>query len=546
MLKVMIVDDEFYFREALKISIPWNEIGLDICGEAKNGKDALEKVEILNPDIIIADINMSIMDGLEFIKRIKEKGINSKIVIITGYSEFDYARQAVQLGVYNYLLKPVNEEELTNTLLDVKKVIEKESNIKVEIDKLKRQVRDSLPMLKDKFLNELLQGNLIRKDNETLKKIEYLNINNNSKYYQVVTIELDYEESMNWDNEDKQLWKFAVSNIANEILAEQFTFDMCYDNDDRICIIIGANGRESKDDFEHLLEDKLEYLKETVYKYLKFTITIGVGCAKDTLFDIATSYKESIVSLKNKLTVGNNRVITYGSVSDSEIKINLFTVEHRSQLLMNMRIGDNDEVLNLINQVFKEMRERNIHHEILFVVCVEMVSVCLEFIIEMGLSFKDILPNNQFNIIEEIQSKRSIDEIERWIKDIFLNILETIKRKRSSKASKLVEEVKCYISENYYKEELNVDEIAKHLFVNYAHLCFVFKRDTGTTINEYLTKFRINKAKELFDSGNTLIIEVANRVGYADANYFGKCFKKYYGLAPSKYIKNIGRGESPA
>jgi len=401
-------------------------------------------------------------------------------------------------------------------------------------------------MLKDKFLNELLQGNLIRKDNETLKKIEYLNINNNSKYYQVVTIELDYEESMNWDNEDKQLWKFAVSNIANEILAEQFTFDMCYDNDDRICIIIGANGRESKDDFEHLLEDKLEYLKETVYKYLKFTITIGVGCAKDTLFDIATSYKESIVSLKNKLTVGNNRVITYGSVSDSEIKINLFTVEHRSQLLMNMRIGDNDEVLNLINQVFKEMRERNIHHEILFVVCVEMVSVCLEFIIEMGLSFKDILPNNQFNIIEEIQSKRSIDEIERWIKDIFLNILETIKRKRSSKASKLVEEVKCYISENYYKEELNVDEIAKHLFVNYAHLCFVFKRDTGTTINEYLTKFRINKAKELFDSGNTLIIEVANRVGYADANYFGKCFKKYYGLAPSKYIKNIGRGESPA
>ena len=99
---------------------------------------------------------------------------------------------------------------------------------------------------------------------------------------------------------------------------------------------------------------------------------------------------------------------------------------------MNMRIGDNDEVLNLINQVFKKMRERNIHHEILFVVCVEMVSACFEFIIEMGLSFKDIFPNNQFNIIEEIQSKRSIDEIERWIKEIFLNTLESIKRKRNS------------------------------------------------------------------------------------------------------------------
>jgi len=541
MLKVMIVDDEFYFREALKISIPWNEMGLEICGEAKNGKDALEKVEIFNPDIIIADINMSIMDGLEFIKRIKEKEINSKIIIITGYSEFEYARQAVQLGVYNYLLKPVNEEELVNALLDIKKVIEKESNIKVEIDKLKRQVKDSLPMLKDKFLNELLQGSLIRKDKEILNKMEYLNINTNSKYYLVVSIEMDYEEGYNWDNEEKQLWKFAVSNITSEILAEKFIFDLCYDNDDRICIIIGVNEAEIRNNFNQLLENKLEYLKAAVYKYLNFTVTIGVGCIKNTLFDIAASYKESIVALKNKLTLGRSRIITYDSVADSEIKVNLFTVEHRSQLLMNMRTGDEKEAINLINQIFNEIREKNIHHEILFVVCVEMVSSCLEFIAEIGLSFKNIIPNNQLNIIEEIQSKRSIEEIEGWIKGIFRDTLEAANRNKNSKASKLVEEVKQYISEYYYKEELTVDEIAKHLFVNYAHLCFVFKRDTGITINEYLTKFRINKAKELMDSGNTLILDVANRVGYADANYFGKCFKKYFGIAPSKYIKNIGQ-----
>jgi len=483
---------------------------------------------------------MAIMDGLEFIKKLKEKENNSKIIIITGYSEFEYARQAVQLGVYNYLLKPVSEEELINALLDIKKVIEKESNIKVEIDKLKRQVKDSLPMLKDKFLNELLKGSLIRKDNETIKKMEYLSINTSSEYYLVVTIELDYEESYNWDDEEKQLWKFAVSNITNEILSEQFIFDLCYDSDDRICIIIGINGVQNKNCFNQLLENKLEYLKAAVYKYLNFTVTIGVGCIKNELFDIAASYKESLVALKNKLTLGRNRIITYDSVADSEIRVNLFTVEHRSQLLMNLRTGDEKEALNLINQIFNEIREKNIHHEILFVVCVEMVSLCLEFIVEIGLSLKDIIPNNQLSIIEEIQSKKSIDEIEGWVKGIFRDVLEKAKRNRCSKASKLVEEVKQYISEHYYKEDLNVDEIAKHLFINYAHLCFVFKRDTGTTINEYLTKFRINKAKELFDSGNTLILDVANRVGYADANYFGKCFKKYFGIAPSKYIKNLG------
>ncbi|MGE5613729.1 MAG: helix-turn-helix domain-containing protein [Bacillota bacterium] len=195
--------------------------------------------------------------------------------------------------------------------------------------------------------------------------------------------------------------------------------------------------------------------------------------------------------------------------------------------------------MNLVNQIFKEIRAKNIHHEILYVICIELVSACLEFIVEIGLSIKDILPNNQINIIEEIRSKGSLDEIEKLVEGIFRDTLEAFKRTRSSKATRLIEEVKRYIRENYQNDELSVNEIARNLFVNYAHLCFVFKRETGTTINEYLTEFRVGKAKELFDAGNTLILDVASRVGYTDANYFGKCFKKYYGLPPSKYIENI-------
>ncbi|RCX07869.1 AraC family two component transcriptional regulator [Anaerobacterium chartisolvens] len=539
MLKIMIVDDEFYFREALKISLPWAELGFEICGEAKNGRDALEKVGALSPHIIIVDINMPIMDGLEFVQNIKERNINSKIIILTGHSEFNYAKQAVQMGVHNYILKPVNEEELTKTLLDIKNVIEKETDIKIEIDSLKRQVKDSMPMLKDKFLNELLQGRIIGRGKELLKKMEYLNINIYSEYYLVVTIELDYEENPDWNQEDKQLWNFAVSNISNEILEEQFVFDICSDIEDRICIIIGRNSMEDYNYFNFHLENSLELVRTAIHNHLSFTITIGVGSEKNELFDISSSYKESIIALKNKIAVGKNKIILYGSVEDSGIKGNLFTGEHRSQLLLNMRIVDEKEVQKLIKQIFMNMRGENIHHEILFVVCIEIVAVCLEFIVEVGLSFKDVLPNGHFNIIEEIQSKKSIDEMESWIKEIFKHTMGIIKKNKSSKASKLIEEVKKYINDNYHNDELSVDEIAKSLFVNYAHLCFVFKRDTGATINEYLTEFRIKKAKELFDIGNTLILDVARRVGYADANYFGKCFKKHYGLAPSKYIDNI-------
>lgn len=542
MLKVMIVDDEFYFREALKISLPWKELGFDICGEAKNGKDALEKVGDLKPDIIIVDINMPIMDGLEFVQNIREKGINSKIIILTGHSEFNYARQAVQLGVHNYILKPVNEEELTQSLLEMKKLIEAETSIKIEFDMLKQQVNDSLPLLKDKFLNDLIQGNIIRYDDDLIKKMEYLNINIHSKYYRTIIIEIDYDESLEWNNEDRQLWKFAVSNIASEILSGNLTFDICYDKDDRICIITGSEEGGNEHDFDQLLEHKLDSIREAVCKHFSFTVTIGIGNVKNRLFEVAASYKESMVALKNKLTLGKNKIITYGSVSDLEIKVSLFTAEYRNQLLINMRTGEDNEVRSLISQIFGEIRRQNVRHEILSVFCIEMVSACLEFMAETGLGFKDVLHDSQLNIIEQIQLKRSINEIESWVQEIFLNTLEAFKRNRSSKTSRLIDKVKKYIEENYHNSEMGIDEIAKHLYINYAYLCSIFKRDTGVTINEYLTEFRINKAKKLFDDGNVTVLDVAGRVGYADANYFGKCFKKYYGLAPSKYIESISRG----
>ncbi len=539
MLKVMIIDDEYYFREALKVSLPWNELGFDICGEAKNGKDALEKAELLNPDIMLIDINMPIMDGLELIEKIREKGISSKCIILTGHSEFNYAKQAVQLGVNNYILKPVNEEELKLALFEVRRLVEREANIRIEVDSLRKQVRDSIPLLKEKFLNELLLGSLVLKESEVLKKMDYLGIDMKAEEYKVIAIELDYDDSMGWDDEEKQLWIFAVSNIACEILAERFRFHMCYDADDRICIIIELDEAVSSDALDPMLENRLELIRSSIYKHLGFTITIGVGTEKKELFDIPASYKEAVVALKNKLTIGNNKTIEYCSVAETGIRRTVFSGEHRSQLLMNMRTADEKEVMKLISQIFSEIRQENLHIDILLVISIEMTAVCLESLVEMGLNHRDVFPEGQGDIIEEIMSKKSIDGIEGWIIKAFQHTMDAIKRNRSSKASKLIEEVKKYIIGHYQNDELSIDEIARKLYVNYAHLCFIFKRDTGVTINEFLTEFRIKKAKELMDCGNTLVLDVASKVGYADPNYFGKCFKKYYGLAPSKYIENI-------
>ena len=533
----MIVDDEFYFREALKISIPWEQLGYEICGEAKNGKDALGKIEELKPDVALVDINMPIMDGLEFSRDIKERGLNIKIIILTGYSEFNYAKQAVQLGVKNYILKPIDENELVNALLQIKEVIESEKNIKIETEKLREKVKDSLPILKDKLLNNLIQENSIINIEKVVSEFEYLDIIILSEYYQVATIELDSEDNLYYIIEARELFEFAVSNIVSEVLKDSFSLEVFNDNSQRICVIVGYNKNE--DYLQLNLETKLEEIRELVKQYLKTTITIGVGNLKCYMHDISVSYKESLVALKNRAILGNDKVILYTSVSQNRVTTNVYSLENRTQLLMDMRMANVKHASELITKIFQEARIRNINHQMLDVICIEMISTCFEFSAETRHNFIDIFGDNHINILEMLQSQETIEEIQNLIKDIFVSVINYVEKNKNSKSSKIVVKVKSYIYQRYMDDSLNINELSKHLYINYGHLCYLFKKETKFTINEYITEYRLKKAKEYFDLGNQLVLDVANKVGYADANYFGKCFKKYYGISPSNYIENI-------
>jgi len=537
LLRIMIVDDEFYFREALKISIPWEQLGYEICGEAKNGKDALGKIEELKPDVALVDINMPIMDGLEFSRDIKERGLNIKIIILTGYSEFNYAKQAVQLGVKNYILKPIDENELVNALLQIKEVIESEKNIKIETEKLREKVKDSLPILKDKLLNNLIQENSIINIEKVVSEFEYLDIIILSEYYQVATIELDSEDNLYYIIEARELFEFAVSNIVSEVLKDSFSLEVFNDNSQRICVIVGYNKNE--DYLQLNLETKLEEIRELVKQYLKTTITIGVGNLKCYMHDISVSYKESLVALKNRAILGNDKVILYTSVSQNRVTTNVYSLENRTQLLMDMRMANVKHASELITKIFQEARIRNINHQMLDVICIEMISTCFEFSAETRHNFIDIFGDNHINILEMLQSQETIEEIQNLIKDIFVSVINYVEKNKNSKSSKIVVKVKSYIYQRYMDDSLNINELAKYLYINYGHLCYLFKKETKFTINEYITEYRLKKAKEYFDLGNQLVLDVANKVGYADANYFGKCFKKYYGISPSNYIENI-------
>lgn len=535
MLKLMIVDDEYLFREALKVSLPWNVLGYEICCDAENGYDALEKMKEFKPDVALVDINMPIMDGLEFAAEIRETVENVKIIIITGYGEFSYAHQAIQLGVENYLLKPVDEKELANILTSIKGVIEKESAAKLEIEALRKQVQQYRPMLKEMILNELLQGNHQREKEGFLELKDYFRADIDTSSFRTVVVEMDEKREYGWSINDRQLWCFAVSNIICEILSTCCSFDICRDIENRINVIVyhekGDNGQQWD------IINLCERIRVSVSKYLKFTITVGVGNLYDDISALPLSYKEAVFSLKNKLAMGENKIFSFENFAEYDMKVSLYTVEQRKQLLMNLRVGDIQGVEVIIHSIFGKAQRMNYSGELIVVMCVELVSTCLEFVAETGYSIKNIL-GTDFDILGYIQEKKSLVELEDCIKEMFLKASELVHGSKNKRSTRMVEEAKKYIQDNFSRFDLKIDDIARHIHVKYGHLCFLFKRETGSTINDYITETRVKKAKELIDEGLASVSSVSNKVGYADANYFGKCFKKLYGLTPGRYIEN--------
>ncbi|MCD9021294.1 response regulator [Cohnella silvisoli] len=532
MLKVLIVDDEYYFRQSLKASIAWEELGFRVCGEANNGMDALNKAEQLQPDILLVDINMPHMDGLQMISEIKRFQMDSKIIILTGYSEFQYAKQAVELGVYNYLLKPVNEVELTDILLELKQLIVNERAVRVEMEMIKQKYKEQLPMFRDKLMNDLLHGNVSGLANDLPEQFRQLGIDTSFPYYRSLAIEMDAADDR---MHEKPLWLFAVGNMAKELLEPYYGAYVCQDYAGKIGIIVGVREIENNDSHIAAVSDRI---CANVLKWLKFAVTIGIGNDYRGLKDMNVSYKEAQVALQHKALSEGSRVILHRAIEEKGLSSSPMSSDIRAGLLMSLRLGKTDEATEVIRRILSAFRTRDWSHEMLVVASIELFLVCLEFLAENNEPIERIIPKN-VNVLDVVAAKSTIEELERWMADLFGRCIETVQRKKTDRSHILVGEAKQFIQQHYTKMDLKIEDICKHLYIHYAYICYIFKKTTGTTIVNYLTETRILKAKEHFDRGNDYIAEVAEKVGYGDANYFSKCFKKQTGVTPSAYIQSL-------
>ncbi len=528
LLKMVIIDDERLVRDLLKRCISWEDIGITIVGESSNAIEGLELVDRLLPDIIFTDICMPVMDGLEFSRKVAEKHPRIRTIVLTGHEEFEYAKKGIKVGIADFLLKPINDDEIRKTALMVKEKILKERSQIDEYDRLKEQLQQNLPFLKEKLFNEMIQSKVDPCIIE--ERLSFFNIGTKDDIYQIAAMEVSYAEEDECGEEERELilkircWELTEQYFVNDSYVNVFL-----DNSRRIIIL----SNESAID----LWECCDAIKSMLINRLKCFVFIGVGNAYNALDEIYISYKEACDALKYRSIVGENQVVSFFDISWSgEKKLN-FNNELLENFCFYLKSTLKDKTEELVSEAFLEARTAFVSIEEVRVFACNFIANILNVLIESKIRQEEVFEANA-QPFETVFRLDTLPKAEEFIKQISFKAIQAINSLQGKKARKIIQDVREYIDCNYTQPGLSFSEVAKKFYVNLSYLSRTFKEETGLTFVDYLNKLRMEKAIKLLNSTDKKAYEIAEEVGISDSHYFSVCFKKYTGLSVNDFRKN--------
>ncbi|MFV0362612.1 MAG: response regulator [Suipraeoptans sp.] len=536
MITIVLIDDEYYFRKAIRKYIEETN-GYQVIGEAKNGKEGFEIIKRMKPDIILVDINMPLMNGIEVAEAINKESINSRVIILTGYSMFEYAQQSIRLGVHDYLLKPIDKLQLIQTLSNTAKKIEMENNREERNQEFNTRKAEISTAIRDHFINKIIRA---KKESEWMEitrlSKEFPEILGRTSYF-VILIDIYLKESISWKEEDSNIYGFLVKNILSELYENNMVNCIVGSMDiNKLCVLVSSD-----DGLEELNTKNNEVLSsfEKLVRQYQFAIPllISVGSGKSNINDIPESYNEACAIGKSKYLYQEKGIYFYDKFSIKKIKGNSFLSEKSMQLMVLIRANMTSDIVCVLKEIFSEMIDQKLSPQIVHIQANEILSCAFEVAKKSKIFVK--ADEEQWHILPPEINDISIFEIEQKVTEYVLMITEVINPTTEKPSYEVTNEVLYYIEKNYMNSNLSLDNISKKIGISKTILCLYFKDVTNTTIGEHLLRMRMINAKQRFDEGYTNISFVAESCGYSDAGYFSKRFKKYFGIAPSDYVKKI-------
>ena len=529
--RIILVDDEEEVRKGIIHKIDWEALGFQVVGDAENGQDALEKIEQLEPDVVMTDIRMPYMDGLTLTSWIRQKYPSVKVLIFSGFDDFEYAQKAIKLNVTEYILKPVNVEELTRILNRVRENLDQEIEQRRDVDRLRESYLSSLPILRELFLNDMVRGNMPA-ENIRQKLEEYkIDILGAEKWLTaVINVENEASEETGLTlHQEKELIPISVKSLLEDNLKDYCRF-MAFNSAVGVTLIAAVDGERKQTSLIDLLGDICKEIK----RILQVTVTIGIGYFSRELEQLPAAYQSAVDALGYREIVGTGKTIYINDMEPvSRGKLQLETRDE-ADLIAVVKFGTREKIEAAAKNFAARMEGARVHMRQLQVYQMSIINCLIRLMQQQDLELGTMFGTDEM-YGKVIYGNMKPEEFASVITEVGCRMNEAMNRERDKTAKKVILEAKQYILDHYQDPELSVDVMCRQLHMSPAYFSTVFKRETGQTYIAYLTEVRLDKAVELLNTTDDKTYVIAQKVGYQEQNYFSYVFKKRFGISPTKF-----------
>lgn len=534
-IKVFLVEDEMVIRRGIKNSIDWEKEGYIFCGEASDGELAYPMIIKEKPDILITDIRMPFMDGLELCKLVKKELPNIKILILSGYDEFDYAKEAIRLGVTEYLLKPISSGKLLEALNGVSESIRREKEDKDLVRKYMEEMRENTEHEKQKFFEQMIAGNLSMADAlETGKKYE---MNLSAGMYNLLLFRFTLGEENRKSGELLGEAEYAIEKLTERL---EYVFEFQRGVEGWAFLLMADNEEQMSERVKELSKD----LEEIMKNYSTIAYFGGIGQPVARLRELEESFREAERALAARFTMELNRII---SVEDIRMAQNVDTLDDieitsfgeiektRTMLEKFLNNGAEDEIDEFVDVYINELPEENLksvlmRQYIIMDAYIVMMSFC-----EKIEGIEGEMQAQSEELKNSMKTIQTLEEIKNYIRMLLKKIIGVRDTISGRRYSDIIEIAKDQIRKTYMSDEISLNTIAAEVGMSPSYFSSIFSKEMGKTFVKYLTEIRMDRAKELLICSSMKTSEIGYEVGYKDPHYFSYIFKKTQNCTPKEF-----------
>lgn len=531
MIRLLIADDEEDTRLGIRSLVPWEANGISICAEARNGKEALERIEQTNPDIILVDIRMPLVDGLSVIETLYSRGSSVKSIILSGYDDFAYAQKALKFGASDYLLKPCTPQKILETVLNIKAQIDDEREKAARAERLMQQYRDSLPLLKERYLIQHIENPDLDKSNIQQNFTNYqIALSSNDISVAVIRVDNIAELRRVKTSTEIELLLLAIIELFSASIDPMLHHEFIRFSGDLVLILNTATEAQKSSFYK-----ALTLTKNMVADRLDHTLSIGVSGFGHNASDLHAAYAHALDALEFQYFSGSNAIVSYDEIRAYAINKTFYPLDMERTLLNRIVSGQDEGVADQLDDFMNALKQNNAssdqYKKASLALMFSVYHACIENNIDTDQIFgSDLSALDDIAAIDKISSLRTQ----------LLGLLESSAQRfaRTRNVNSYMEMILRFIDEKY-ADEISLESIASEVFITPGYVSILFKQVLGINFVDYLQKVRSKKACELLADVRLKIYDISCKVGYKDEKYFSQVFRKNIGMTPTEYRKMI-------